>query len=129
MYICNKSLSPRIFPSRLKFSVVKPVFKNCDKFIISNYRPISLPTAFSKVLKRVIHVRLSQHLSQNSILLNEQYRFRSNSSTEMASYKLINEILLAINNKSTVGGIFYDLETAFDCVNHDNLLPNWNCMG
>jgi len=35
------------------------------------------------------------------------------------SFKLINEISLALNNKLTVGGIFCDLEKAFDSVNHD----------
>jgi hypothetical protein len=36
--------------------------------------------------------------------------------------KLLNDILQALNNKSNVGGIFCDLEKAFDCVNHDLLM-------
>jgi hypothetical protein len=83
-YIWNKSLSSSIFPTRLNFSVVKPAFKNGDKFNISNYRPISLLTAFSKVFEKVIYARLYQLLSQHDI--NEQYGFRSNSSTELGSF-------------------------------------------
>jgi hypothetical protein len=41
-YICNKSLSSSILPTRLKFSAVRPAFKNGDKLNISNYRPIIL---------------------------------------------------------------------------------------
>jgi hypothetical protein len=34
--ICNKSLSFRVFPDRLKFSIVKPIYKNGDRLITSN---------------------------------------------------------------------------------------------
>jgi hypothetical protein len=63
-----------------------------------------------------------QNINQNNILETEQYGFRNNSSTKKASFKLINEMLLALNNKLTVGGIFCDLEKAFDSINHDILL-------
>jgi hypothetical protein len=39
----------------------------------------------------------------NGIVVNEQYGFRPNISTEIASYKLINEILVAVNNKMPMG--------------------------
>jgi hypothetical protein len=72
----------------------------------TDYRPISLLTSFSKVVEKVIYARLHQHVISNYILVNEQYGFRSNSSTVMASYKLINEMLNMLNNKILVGGIF-----------------------
>jgi hypothetical protein len=42
----------------------------------------------------------------NNILAREQYGFRNKSSTETATYKLINEVLNALNNGMFVGGIF-----------------------
>jgi hypothetical protein len=54
--------------------------------------------------------------------LNEQFGFRAQSSTEKATFILINEILEALNSKKLVGGIFCDLEEAFDSVKHDILL-------
>jgi len=63
-----------------------------------------------------------QHINQNNIFATEQYGVRNNSSTKKAPFKLINEILLALNDKLTVGGIFCDLEKAFDSVNHDMLV-------
>jgi hypothetical protein len=83
---------------------------------------MSLLTAFSKDFEKVIYVRLYQHLHKNNIPIKDQYGFRSNSSTDMTSYMLINKILSALNNKLKVGGIFCDLEKAFDCVNHNVLL-------
>jgi hypothetical protein len=52
----------------------------------------------------------------------EQYGFRRGFTTENAVYKLINEVLNALNNKQIVGGIFCDLTKAFDCVDHDILI-------
>jgi fructose-1,6-bisphosphatase/inositol monophosphatase family enzyme len=92
-------LSTGIFPARLKYSHIKPIFKKGIKTEISNYRPISLLTSFSKVFEKVIYKRLHYHIKGNNILAKEQYGFRNNSSTEIASYNLINNILKAPNNK------------------------------
>jgi hypothetical protein len=72
---------------------------------------------------------LYQNINQNTILATDQYGFRNNSSTEKASFKLLNEILLAFNNKLTFGVIFCDLEKAFNSVNHDILLPKCDFCG
>jgi len=54
-YICNKSFSTGLFPSRLKFSQINPIFKKGSKTEMSNYRPISLLTSFSKGFEKVIY--------------------------------------------------------------------------
>ena len=41
-----------------------------------------------------------------------------------AIYKLINEIFNSLNNKFIVGGILFDLEKAFDYLNHAVLPSN-----
>jgi len=68
-YICNRMLSSGIFPTRLKFAEVKPIFKKGDKNDTSNYRPVSLLTSFSKIFERVIYNRLYHHINTNHILI------------------------------------------------------------
>ena len=96
---------------------------------MANYRPISLLTAFSKVFERIRYDRLLQHIETNNILTNVQFGFRTFSTTDKASYKLIDGILDALNNKMMVGGIFCDLQKAFDCVNHSILLTKLKFYG
>jgi hypothetical protein len=80
-------------------------------------------------LKSYVYERLFKHICTNKILVEEQFGFKSNSSTEKASYKLINEILQAMNNKFKVGGILYDLEKVFHCINHTILLDKLEFYG
>ena len=128
-YICNKILSDGIYPDRLKYAVVKPIYKKGDEQDISNYRPISLLTSFSKVVEELIHARLQSHIITNDILCRDQYGFRSKYSTEQATFTLINNIQTAMNENQKVGGIFCDIRKAFDCVNHTILLDKLDFYG
>ena len=79
-------------------------------------------TSFSKILEKVIQTRLLDHLHKNNVISKAQYGFRRGFTAENAVYKLINELLNALNNKQIVGGIFCDLTKVFDCVDHDILI-------
>jgi hypothetical protein len=62
---------------------------------ISNYRPMS-STSFSKIFEKIILTRPTSHLIYNHILAEDQFGFRTKPSTDLASYKLINEILILL---------------------------------
>jgi len=121
-HICKLMLRSGTFPTRLKFAEIKPIYKKGERMDISNYRPISLLPSFSKIFEKIIFQRLMYYFDHNKILANNQFGFRNNTSTELASYHLINKILEALNHKLFVGGIFCDLKKAFDCVDHEILL-------
>jgi len=104
-YICNKMFWG-VFPDRLKYATIKPLHKNDDKCEVSNYRPVSLLTSFSKIFETVMQRRILKHITNYNILSKEAYGFRVGLRTDNANYKLTTEILNAMNNKLLVGGIF-----------------------
>jgi hypothetical protein len=126
-YILNKALLKGIFLDRIKFSTIKPLYKHGNKHEMANYKPISLSSSFSEIFETVMQATLLEHLTTHNILCKEQYDFRSNLTTENATFTLTNEILNVINNKLLAGGIFCELKKIFDCVNHNimfkKLLP------
>jgi hypothetical protein len=128
-YICSKIIQSGTFPERLKYSVIKPLYKKGDKLLISNCRPISLLTSFSKSMEKVMFNRLMNRLKIYAILSPNQYGFQKKIFIDNAVYSLLNKILTAINNKSKAKGIFCDIEKAFYCVNRNFLLHKLEIYG
>ena len=53
-YIFNLSFSSGSFPDKMKIAKVLPFFKDGDKHLLTNYRPVSLLSQFSKILKKYL---------------------------------------------------------------------------
>ena len=47
-YIFDQSLKSGIFPNKLKIAKVFPVYKSGKKYVLSNYRPISVLPCYQK---------------------------------------------------------------------------------
>ena len=66
-HIFNLSLTQGIFPQELKLARVIPLYKNEDKILIINYRPVSVLPLFSKILERLMFNRLEMFINKHDI--------------------------------------------------------------
>jgi hypothetical protein len=74
-------------------------------------------------------IQLLEPLNKNNNSAEEQFGCRTKYSTGVAIYKLVNEIQETLHNNNLIGGIFCDIEKAFDCVNHEVLLSKLEFCG
>ena len=118
----NSAFKLGIFPSCLKIARVIPVFKSGEKTDLNNYRPISILSTFSKILKKLICDRTQSFLDKHSILLSTQYGFRPFRSTSHAVLDLLTSTYDNITDNKHAAFLLLDLKKAFDTVNHIILL-------
>ena len=120
-HILNLSLSTGVVPNQFKVARVVPIYKKGDRHEFTNYRPISVLPALSKILERLVHKRLYSFISKFNLLSNSQFGFRSGYSSFMAVMDAYNKIVTDLDCKKHTLGIFLDLSKAFDTIDHDIL--------
>ncbi|XP_046986001.1 uncharacterized protein LOC124556004 [Schistocerca americana] len=67
----------------------------------NNYRPVSLLPTFSKIIERIIFVRLMAFFDKNSIINGRQFGFQKGKSTVSAAFQLINIISAGLDQDDT----------------------------
>jgi len=121
-HLINNSLKTGSYPDALKISKVLPIHKSGDTNLLSNYRPISILPAISKIFEKVLSNRLLSYFKKIGIPSKSQYGFQTKSSTYMAIVNVVEEITKSIENGCFSIGVFIDLSKAFDTMDHEILL-------
>ena len=127
--LINQCLHTGVYPSQLKMSRVKPLFKSGDKSLFSNYRPISLLPSLSKIFERVIFDQLLAYFTNNNLLCLNQFGFRPGHSTELAALRLVDHLITEMDRNRVPTNIYIDLSKAFDTLNHSILLEKLEYYG
>ena len=127
--IFNLSFSTGIFPNLMKLAKVIPIFKAGSKFLVNNYRPISLLSVFSKIFEKIVHQQLFDFMSTNSVIFESQFGFQKGRSTNHSLIEIVENIRNCIDSSMYGCGIFIDLKKAFDTVNHEILVSKLEHYG
>ena len=110
----------------LKSAVVLPHIKAMDEImdtdLYKNYRPLSNLLFLEKLIERVVAVRLNQHMSNNNLHSDEAFGYKEKHSTELLLMNVVNDLLIASDQKKPTILLLLDLSAAFDTVDQEKLL-------
>ena len=113
-----------LFPQVFKSAVIFPLLKkpSLDLNELNNFCPISNLPFISKIIEKLVLVQMSHHLSANNLLNQFQSAYRPRHSTETALLKIVNDLLLSLDDGKISLPASLDLSAAFDTIYHNILL-------
>lgn len=62
-FMGNTSIIRGIVPDEMKIACAVPPFKFQDKALLTNYRPVSILTCFSRLLEKIVYNRILTYLN------------------------------------------------------------------
>ena len=127
--ICNLSFANGYFPDEMKWAKVIPIFKNGDKHLFQNYRPVSVLSCLSKIFERLMYNRLVTFIEKHKLVHDLQFGFRKDRSAYMALIEAVDIVTNALDRGETVLCVSLDLSKSFDTVNHMILMEKCDKCG
>lgn len=127
--IINSSLKYSCFPKRWKKAIIIPIPKCTEPKEVSDYRPISLLVAFSKILEKQASTQMKEYFETNNEMDNLQSAYKEYHSTTTALLEIIDSINKALNKSEITILTLLDYSKAFDCANHKLILAKLKSLG
>lgn len=124
VHLVNVSLITGTFPDKAKISLVTPLLKSIRLTYedFKNFRPISNLNFVSKIIEKVIAVKLYDYLDEHRLLHKCQSGFRPKHSCETALLMVMNDLLICRDKGTDTVLLMLDISSAFDTLSHDILL-------
>ena len=116
----NTSLLSGKFANKWKFAKLSPRLKSkdLDPTSVSEYRPVAILPAISKVVKRAAQLQLIGFLEKTRQLHPSCHAYRKHFSTMTTLMEIMDEIHQSAENKCMTSLMMLDQTAAFDTVSH-----------
>jgi hypothetical protein len=118
----NMCVGGGVYPTPLKKSIIRPIYKQGSHLEYSNYRPIAILSVVNKITEKVIINKIHSFLDTHNIISPTQHGFRKARSTSTALVQFADDINEKLDNRMYVVVLFLDFKKAFDTLDHEVLL-------
>jgi len=116
-------------PKQIKNVMIIPIYKSGNKDDLTNYRPITILDTFAKIIDKFLCNRITSFIRSNELLDCRQYGFTQGKNTSDAIEKIVDTILIKMDQKYSVCCICIDFSKAFDRVDHRVLIDKCHYFG
>ena len=125
--IINLMVLEGCFLDQAKISSITPAYIKGERTLKTNYRPISILPAVSKLLEKFMFKQISNYFEK----LFQEYLsgFRRGYGCQHVLMRLIENWKLALDNKKIIAALSMDLSKAFDCLQHDLIIAKLRAYG
>nr|CAI5852127.1 unnamed protein product [Callosobruchus analis] len=128
-HIINYCIRNSVYPANWKIAKIIPIPKNKDPQTLKDLRPISILSAPSKILEKILNEQLRSYLLSHAILPDEQAGFRAGHSCCTALLNVTDNILKATDRGEITILVLLDYSKAFDTINHSVLISVLHSIG
>ena len=127
--IFNSSFKTGVFPDIWKIARVTSIFKSGSKSDMSNYRPISVLSVFSRLLEKLGHDQVSSYMKEQKKFATCQHAFLKMHNTLTSLLNITDSWFSNVDKHRINISVFLDLKKAFDTVDHGILLAKLTKYG
>ena len=119
----NACLNAGVYPAIWKRANVHPIYKKKGSpSDLTNYRPISLLPCLSKLLGKIIFNHIYKHLTEHSLLTQQQSGYRPGHGTQLQLLHLTGNLYSNLDKGFDFTAIYLDISKYFDKIWHRGLL-------
>ena len=116
-------------PKEWKEANIVPIYKKGKKSDPNNYRPVSLTSTVSKIMKTILRDEIVSLLEGNNLISPDHHEFRSGRSCITQLMESIHDWIDSLERKQPVDVVYLEYKKAFDSVPHERLLVKLHAYG
>jgi hypothetical protein len=114
--LMKQSFRSGVLPPDWRSAIVRPIFKEGDKFDAANYRPVSLTFLVVKAMESIIYDQVVRFLLDCDLIPLQQHGFLPGKSIQSNLLACLADWTREVDNGNSVDVLYLDFSKAFDRV-------------